>query len=102
MIHLEQQLYVLPYYQQTLQDIVGVVGVVWHTGKVLACGAVSPRFKPQQGQGILQGLFCSVSGWHTTPVVRLVGLVFEHFPFTNAANQVVVCKFGLSIPYPPW
>ena len=25
--------------------------VVWHTGKVLACGAVGPRFKPRQGQG---------------------------------------------------
>ena len=29
------------------------MGVVWHTGKVLACGAVGPRFKPRQGQGIL-------------------------------------------------
>ena len=28
-------------------------GVVWHTGKVLACGAVGPQFKPQQDQGIL-------------------------------------------------
>ena len=28
-------------------------GVVWHTGKVLAYGAVGPRFKPRQGQGIL-------------------------------------------------
>ena len=28
-------------------------GVVWHTGKVLACDAVGPRFKPRQGQGIL-------------------------------------------------
>ena len=26
-------------------------GVVWHTGKVLAYGAVGPRFKPRQGQG---------------------------------------------------
>ena len=24
-----------------------------HTGKVLACGAVGPRFKTRQGQGIL-------------------------------------------------
>ena len=40
-------------------------GVVWHTGNVLASGAVGPRFKPRQGQGqILLGLFCSVSGWH--------------------------------------
>ena len=31
----------------------GLMGVVWHTGKVLACGAVGPRFKPRQGQGIL-------------------------------------------------
>ena len=29
------------------------VGVVWHTGKVLACGAVGPRFNYQQDQGIL-------------------------------------------------
>ena len=28
-------------------------GVVWHTGKVLAYGAVGPRFKPRQDQGIL-------------------------------------------------
>ena len=31
-------------------------GVVWHTGmtgKVLACGAVGPRFNSRQGQGIL-------------------------------------------------
>ena len=26
-------------------------GVVWHTGKVLACSAVGPRFKPRQRQG---------------------------------------------------
>ena len=30
-----------------------IYGVVWHTGKVLASGAVGPRFKPRQGQGIL-------------------------------------------------
>ena len=29
------------------------IGVVWHTGKVLAYGAVGPRFKPRQDQGIL-------------------------------------------------
>ena len=29
------------------------LGVVLHTGKDLACGAVGPRFKPRQGQGIL-------------------------------------------------
>ena len=29
----------------------GPCGVVWHTGKVLSCGAVGPRFKPRQGQG---------------------------------------------------
>ena len=28
-------------------------GVVWHTGKVLACGAVGPWFNSWQGQGIL-------------------------------------------------
>ena len=27
--------------------------VVWHTGKVLACGAEGPRFNPQQDQGVL-------------------------------------------------
>ena len=47
--------------------------VVWHTGKVLACSAVGPWFNSRQGQGILLGLFCSVSGWHTTPVARWVG-----------------------------
>ena len=26
-------------------------GVVWHTGKVLACGAVGPWFNSLQGQG---------------------------------------------------
>ena len=30
-----------------------IVGVVWHTGKVLACGTVGPRFNSQQSQGIL-------------------------------------------------
>ena len=36
------------------------VRVVWHTGKVLACGAVGPRFKYRQTQGIFVGpiLFC--------------------------------------------
>ena len=29
---------------------------MWHTGKVLACGAVGPRFKPRQGQGFLLGI----------------------------------------------
>ena len=27
--------------------------VVWHTGKVLACDTVDPRFNTRQGQGIL-------------------------------------------------
>ena len=27
--------------------------VVWHTGKVLSCGAVGPQFNSWQGQGIL-------------------------------------------------
>ena len=63
-------------------------GVVWHTGKVLACGAVGPRFNSWHGKGICRAyLFCSVSGWHTTPVARWVGLVLEPFPFTNAASQ---------------
>ena len=30
-------------------------GVVWHTGKVLTCGAVGPRFKPRQGRGDFVG-----------------------------------------------
>ena len=68
-----------------------------HTGKVLPCGAVGPRFNSRQGQGILMGLFCSVSGWHTTPVVRQVDLVLEHFPFTNAASHWLyvnlICRF---------
>ena len=72
-------------------------GVMWHTGKFLACGAVGPRFNSRQGQVILQGLFCSESGWHTTPVARRVGLVLEHFSFTNAASQWLyvnfVCRF---------
>ena len=41
---------------ETLNDLkIGsiVVVVVWHTGKVLACGAVDPRFNSRQGQGIL-------------------------------------------------
>ena len=29
------------------------IPVVWHTGKVLPCGAVGPRFKSRQDQGIL-------------------------------------------------
>ena len=53
----------------------------------LACGAVGLRFNSWQGQEILWDLFCSVSGWHTTPVARRVGLVLEHFPSTNAASQ---------------
>ena len=27
--------------------------VVWHTAKVVACGAVGPWFNSRQGQGIL-------------------------------------------------
>ena len=60
---------------------------MWHTGIVLACGAVGSRFNSRQGQGILYGLFCSKSGWHTIPEARRVGLVLEHFPFTNAASN---------------
>ena len=49
------------------------------------------------GSGDFVGLFCFVSGWHTTPVVRRVGLVLEHFPFTSAASQWLhvnlVCQF---------
>ena len=52
------------YFKPTIEDIFHVCvcvcvcffffcGVVWHTGKVLACGAVGPRFKPRQDQGIL-------------------------------------------------
>ena len=71
--------------------------VVWHTGKVLVCGAVGPRFNSRQGQGNLLGLFCSESGWHTTLVARRVGLVLEQFPFTNAVSQWLyvnlVCRF---------
>ena len=73
-------------------------GVVWHTGKSsrLRCSR-SPVQTPAGPGGILQGLFCSESGWHTTPVARRVGLVLEHFPFTNAASQWLyvnlVCRF---------
>ena len=59
-------------------------GVVKHTGKVLACGAVGPWFRAGPDRGILYSLSCYVSGWHTT-VARRVGLVLEHFPFTSAA-----------------
>ena len=66
-------------------------GVLWHTGKVLACSAIGSCCNLQQG------LFCSVSGWHTTPVARRVGLVLEHFLFTNATSQwlyfSLVCRF---------
>ena len=61
-------------------------GVAWHIGRrALACGAVGLP-DSRQGQGAV-GLFCSVSGWYTTPVARRAGLVLEHFPFTNAASQ---------------
>ena len=67
------------------------------TGRAFTCCAVGPKFNSQQGQGILQGLFCSVLRWHTTPVVKRVGLVLVHFPFTNAASQWLyvnlVCRF---------
>ena len=82
-------------YQQALHLVQS--GVVRHTGKVLACGAVHPRFNSWQGQGILLGVFCSLSGWHTTPVARQVGLVLKHFPFTNAASLWLyvnlICRF---------
>ena len=45
---------------------------------------------------LVYGLFCSVSGWHTTPVARRFGLVLEHSPFTNATSQWV--WFADSIP----
>ena len=32
-----------------------LVEVVWHTGKVLACSAVGPRFKPRQDPGDFVG-----------------------------------------------
>ena len=42
-----------------------------------------------------------LSGWHTTPVARRVGLVLEHFPFTNAASQWLyvnlVCWFHIRL-----
>ena len=54
-------------------------GVVWHTGKVLACGAVGPRFKPRQGQGDFVGpiLFwirmahysSGEAGWFSAPTL---------------------------------
>ena len=43
------------------------LGVVWHTGEVLTCSLVGPRFNSWQGQEILWCLFCSELGWHTTP-----------------------------------
>ena len=39
-------------YGKSMQGI--YYGVVLHTGKVLTCSAVGPRFKPQQGQGIFR------------------------------------------------
>ena len=41
------------FHQTGIMVVSAKKGVVWHTGKVLACSAVGPRFKPQQGQGIL-------------------------------------------------
>ena len=70
---------------------------MWHTGKVLACGAVGPRFKPRQGQGILEGPILFWIRMAHYSLARRVGLVFEHFPFTNAASQWLyvnlVCRF---------
>ena len=63
------------------------------------CRAVGPRFNSSQDQGILKGLFCSASAWHTTPVARRVSLVLEHFPFTNAvASGCMQIWFADSIP----
>ena len=49
-------------------------GVVWHTGKVVACSAVSPRFKPQQDQGFFLGsiLFCVRMAHYSSGKGRLV------------------------------
>ena len=59
---------------------------MWHTGKARMWCKSPVQFSAGPGDSV--ALFCSVSGWHTTtPVARRVGLVLEHFHFTNAASQ---------------
>ena len=58
---------------------------MWHTGSHMRCSRSPVQFR--SGPGDFVGPICSVSGRHTTPVVRWVGLVLKHFPFTNAASQ---------------
>ena len=55
--------------------------------KDVGSGSSGSQFFLTLGPGDSVDLFCSVSGWHTTPVARRVGLVLEHFPFTKAASQ---------------
>ena len=70
------------------------VRVVWHTGKVVVCGAVGPRFKPR---GFGRAFSVLYQDGTSTPVARRVGLELVHFPFTNAASQWLyvnlVCRF---------
>ena len=67
---------------------------MWHTGKVLACGAVGPRFKPHQGQGFLGPIWfyirvahysCGKAGWFSARTLS----------FHRCNKSVVVCEFGI-------
>ena len=69
-------------------------GVVWHTGIVIACGAVGSVSARARG-------FCraySVLNQDGTLLQWQGGLVLEHFPFTNAASQCMWIWFADSPP----
>ena len=63
-------------------------GVVWHTGKALAFGAIGPRFESRRGHGDFSWTY-SVLYQDGTLLPRQGGLVkyCQYFPFTNAASQ---------------
>ena len=53
----------------------------------LLCGVTVFMKNNWNSKSCFVGLFCSVSGCHTTPVVRRVVLELEHFPLTGGNWQ---------------
>ena len=71
-------------------------GAHWHSSRLL-CSRSSVQFMAGPGDFVGLILFCIRMALYT-PVARQVGLVLEHFPFTNAASRCMWIWFADFLP----